>query len=396
MPGQRLSLNDSLWVSSDSIAVRNLHTRVETDAVRERGARVFNLKFPYEKENLEALRKLVWQSDRHVILSWLHPYELKSFYPIFRERKNFSIILDDWWIIPHWFIREAEYKVFRKYNGIAVRLGKTDLVTETPPLVTRPEPIVKYSVAAAALHWPVLALGPFVDFYRQLKRENVAPEKLFYLPFPVVAEALPLKDEELKYDFCLTASTCGVWMMRDAYAPFKYAFANLYYDRQRLMDGISMFAGNPFKVYDWRRLDRPRTPVSWEEYIQLTRQSRFIVATGGLHNAAVAKYAEYLCLGTPMIGRALPFEYPWLDDCLFPVNVLRLTPGPLKPLLHEALERYPVFRENCLKWRARILELYEMHRLLDMLQAQADGQPISPGYLKMDLKNPSAPNPERA
>ena len=26
--------------------------------------------------------------------------------------------------MPHWFTREAEYVVFRKYNGIAIRLGK--------------------------------------------------------------------------------------------------------------------------------------------------------------------------------------------------------------------------------------------------------------------------------
>jgi hypothetical protein len=83
-----------------------------------------------------------------------------------------------------------------------------------------------------------------------------------------------------------------------------------------------------------------------------------------------------------MIGRGLPFEYPWLDECLFSVDAMQLTPNQLKPLLHEAIERQPKLRENCLKWRDRLFELYDIHRLLDNLQAQADGKPIPPGYLK--------------
>ena len=91
-----------------------------------------------------------------------------------------------------------------------------------------------------------------------------------------------------------------------------------------------------------------------------------------------------------MIGRSLPFECPWIDECLFPVDGMHLTPDQLKRLLHQAIERYPVLRENCLKWRDRLLELYDIHKLLDMLQAQADGKPIPPGYLKTDVKQISA------
>ena len=71
---------------------------------------------------------------------------------------------------------------------------------------------------------------------------------------------------------------------------------------------------------------------------------------------------------------------------MFPVDVMNLNADQLKPLLHEALGRYPVYRENCLRWRDRLLELYDINRLLDLLQSQAQGQAIPPGYLKKDLK----------
>ena len=90
-----------------------------------------------------------------------------------------------------------------------------------------------------------------------------------------------------------------------------------------------------------------------------------------------------------MIGRGLPFEAPWLDECLFPVDIMRTTRDRLKPLLHEALERHAKLRENCLNWRDRLLKLHSPHAILEMLQAQLDGQPIPPGYLKVDLKNPA-------
>ena len=94
-----------------------------------------------------------------------------------------------------------------------------------------------------------------------------------------------------------------------------------------------------------------------------------------------------------MIGRGLPFEFPWLDECHFPVDISRLKPHQLKPLLHEAIGRHPVLRENCLKWRERLLKLYDVHNLLDMLQAQADGRPVPPGYLKPGAQPGFVPNP---
>jgi hypothetical protein len=92
-----------------------------------------------------------------------------------------------------------------------------------------------------------------------------------------------------------------------------------------------------------------------------------------------------------MIGRGVPFEAPWLDDCLFPLDIMRLTSAGLKPLLQEALERHAVLRDNCLNWRERLLKLHDPHALVDMLQAQMAGRPVPPGYLKVDLKATPAP-----
>ena len=383
MSSGHLKLNQCLWIYSDHIARRNLHTRVEVAALRERGAEVFMLKNHGDHDGLERLRKLVWKNEKHVVLTWLHPRELFALKPIFRERKNFSIVLDDWWIIPHWFIREAEYKIFRKYNGIAVRLGQAEFVSGEPPFFVKPWPVTPYAAAAAALRPPSLMVSPLFDAWKSLARgkEMIRPERLLYFPFPVIADSLPLKPETLQYDFTLIGSVCGIWLMRDAFAPFKYNLANLYHDRERLADFVRKFGGKPFKIFDWRLLNPPRAPQGWELYTQIIRQSRFVIATGGLHDAAVAKYTEFTCLGTPAIGRKLPFEYPWLNDCVFEVDIMRLNRDQLKPLLHEAIECYPIMRENCLKWRDRLLKGYEIHRLLDMVQAQADGAPVSADYL---------------
>jgi hypothetical protein len=389
MSNHRLSLNESLWVCGGFIERANRHARAEIAALRERGAKVFILKSHDDREGIEELRRLLWQTDTHAILMWLHPREMAAIQPIFRERKNFSAVLDDWWIIPHWFIREAEYKIFRKYSGIAVRLGQSGFVCDAPPWLVGRVPFSKYAAMASLLRLPALAISPAVDLCKWFQRrgENIQPEKLLLFPFTVVAGSLPLKGEKIEYDFGVSGSTCGVWVMRDPFVSFKYTFANLYYDRQRLMDQIGKFEGNPFKVFDWRRVPGGTPPQSWDDYLHKTRQSRYVVSTGGLHDAAVPKYPEYACVGTPMIGRKLPFEYPWLDDCLFPVDIMRLTPEKLKPLLDEAIERYPVMRENCLKWRERLFGLYDVHRLLDMVQAQVDGKPIPPGYLTQKAEN---------
>lgn len=144
-------------------------------------------------------------------------------------------------------------------------------------------------------------------------------------------------------------------------------------------ENSSNCSGRPTSFYDCRR--EPRR-LNYKEYVLKNHQSRYLIASGGLHDATVPKYMEYACVGTPMIGLGLPYEYPWLDDCLFPVDMLNVTPENLKPLLQQALDCYPKMRQNCLNWRERLLKMYDLHTLLDMVQEQADGKPVRPGYLK--------------
>lgn len=382
----RFSINESLWVCGGARTQEILYPRVETAALRERGARVFLLNGTKDTKGLEELGHLARQGDLHIVFMWLRPREMMALRPILRERKNFSVVLDDWWIYPDWVTRDANYVINRMYNGLAVRLGQTKLVTVPPPLVSLPQAISPYGVAGLLLRFPALAAWPLLDVYKWLQRcgEEIRPEQLLYLPLSLLPESLPLRGEKIEYDFSVTGSVTGMWVMRDRYASFKDSFANLYADRKRLMDLIVQFNGKPFKIYDWRLLSEGDRlpPRTWEDYCRITRQSRYVVATGGLHNAGLPKHLEYACLGTPMIGRQTVFEYPWLEECMFSVDVMRLTANQMKPLLDDAMDRHPVLRENCLKWREQLFKLHNIQTLLDVLQAQADGQPVPPGYLK--------------
>ncbi len=385
MSRKRIVLNECIWVYGDAIYQGTRNARAEIDALKPRGATVFCLKGPDDADGLEQLRRRLRQSDAHVILTRLHPRELMAMKPILAERKNFSVVYDDWWIMPHWFTREAQYVVFRKYNGIAIRLGKGRWSNDTPPLLFNPfNSISKYSFVAVALRPPALVVSPFVNAVNHFRRqtENTDPGRYLYLPYAVVPDDLPLKrGVQFKYDFANTGGISGIWVMRDPFAPFEQTFATLYCDRLRLIRMIQRFEGKPFTFYHNQGKFN-----HWDAYVELTRQSRFVVSTGGLQDTLGPKFIEYACLGTPMIGRGVPFEAPWLDDCLFPLDIMRLTPAGLKPLLHEALERHAVLRDNCLNWRERLLKLHDPNTLLDMLQSQMDGQPVPPGYLKVDLK----------
>lgn len=387
---KRISLNECLWVYGEAIYRGTPNSRSEIDALQPRGAKTFMLKIGADVDELERLRRFIWQSDAHVILTRLHPKEVAAIKPILKDRKNFSVIYDDWWIMPHWFTREADHVVFRKYNGIALRLGKAPWASHSPPSFFNPTfRFSAYLFSAAALRPLALAIAPFVNLANHFRRrtENTDPRRYLYFPYAVIPGDLPLKTVpvKFKYDFANTGNIYGIWFMRDPFAPFEHSFANLYCDRLRLARMIESFQGQPFTFYHNRG-----NFYQWEIYVNTTSQSRYVVSTGGLQDTLGPKHLEYACLGTPMIGRGLPFEAPWLDECLFPVDILRTTRDRLKPLLHEALERHAKLRENCLNWRDRLLKLHSPHAILEMLQAQLDGQPIPPGYLKVDLKNPAA------
>jgi len=391
---QKVNFNQALWICGARRIQEVFYPRLEVAALRERGAQVFLLDEEKGDEGLNELRRILHKSDIHLVLMWLRPREAMLLYPLLRERKNYSIVMDDWWIYPDCLTRNADYLINRMYNGVAVRLGVSELVTMSPPLFFWPVgKIGGYGLQAALLRLPTLLVWPFIDAWKRFLRQRVKidPRRLLYLPFSVSPESLPLKGEEIKYDFTLTGGVTGVWLMRDAYASFKHTFANLYYDRQRLMDLMIQHEGKPFHIYDWRGrggVSIPPNFQSWDDYCRVTRESRYVVATGGFHNAGLPKHLEYTCLGTPMIGRTTVFEYPWLDDCLIDVDVMNLTSAQIKPILKEAMERYPVMRQNCLKWREQIFRLYNIHTLFDMLQAQANGQPIPSDYLRKGVKTP--------
>jgi hypothetical protein len=384
---KRISLNECIWVYGETIYTATPNARPEIDALKPRGAKTFMLKIGAGADEVEQLRKLIWQSDAHVILTRLHPKELNLIKPIIEQRKNFSIFCDDSCITPHWFMCEADYVVYRCYNGVTVRLGKPWTV-DSPPLFFNPliSP-TKYAFTAAALRVPALAISPAVSVlnYFRRKNENTDPSRYLYFPHAVIAEDLPLKSKpDYKYDFANTGSICGIWFMRDPFMPFSQTFTNLYCDRLRLTKMIQSFEGNPFRVYH-----NQGKYFSWNAYVERSSESKFVINTGGLMDNFGPKFLEYACLGVPMIGRGVPYEGPFLDDCLFPVDTMHVTRKQLKPLLDEALERHAKLRENCLNWRDRLLKLHSPNAILDALQAQYDGKPIPSGYLKVDLKNPS-------
>lgn len=383
IPTTRLKLDDALWIRGEAIDKTQRNARTETRMLRERGVAVCLLKNSTDPAELEEIRKLVFQSDRHVILSRLGGKELNALRPIFEQRRNFSLVVDDWWSMPGWFNRHADYLFFRNYNGMIVRAGLEPLVPAGAgvPWFCAPEKMAWYPVACSLLRAPALLASPFWNALKSVQRRSDQrdPKTMIYFPFPIAPEDVPLGTEKLEHDFSNLGGTCGYWVMRDAHSPAELTFANLYYDRKRLIELIGQFEGNPFTVFDWRRNGRF---LPFDEYARELRKSRFTVATGGYHLASIPKYLEYICLGTPIIGAGLPYEYPWLDECMVSVDIMRTIPAQLKPQLHTALDQYGKIREKCLAWREKLFQLYDIHRLLEVAQMQIDGQPVPPGYLK--------------
>jgi hypothetical protein len=377
----KIRLADCLWVRSPSLSEQILFRPI-TRALEQKNCKLYSLRLKTDPDSLPKLKQLLWKTDDHVILHGLWPSELRALKPLLERRKNFSVLLVDWWQCPYWFTQNAEYVIFNLYGGIAARTKGARFCNDwKPPLFAWPERLVPYEFACAALRPAALLAQPFLNSRDKRRREEdvIRPERLIYFPIPVSAEDLPFRDEKPEYDFCNTGASCGFWVIRDAYASPKYNFVNLYSDRKRLFDLILELEGLPYKIFDRRRF-RERLP--WETYCSSVRRSRFAISTGGVHQASVPKYIEYACFGTPMIGSTLPYEFPWLDKCLFPIDGLRVTPEGLKEKLKEAFELQPKLRQNCLELRDTLLRLYDPVRVFDMAQDQIDGKPVPPGYLR--------------
>jgi hypothetical protein len=377
----KIRLSDCLWVRSPNSEQPLFHPI--TRALRQKNCRTFSLQLKTDPESLSKLKRLVWKTDDHVILHGLFPSELRKIYPVFKDRKNFSVLLVDWWTSPYWFTKNAEYLIFNIYSGIALRQHPGNFCTDDwqPPLLSKPERWIRFHIMGALLRPAALVARPFLDFRDQHRRaaDVIRPDRMIYFPIPISAEDLPWVDEKPVYDFCNMGDAFGFWLMRDPYAPAKYNFASLYTDRRQLVNLIVRFENQPYRFFERTRLPER---LSWERYCQIARQSRLAVCSGGMHQASVPKYLEFACLGTPMIGSVLPYEHPWLDQCLFPINALGSTPDKLKVKLDEALEAQPVLRQNCLQMRDTLLRLYDPVRVFEMAQDQIDGKPIPPGYLR--------------
>jgi hypothetical protein len=381
----RLVVNKCIWIRS-GISDRQYIFRSIRNALIERGLTVLTLNGPKDHDGMERIRKVVWNSDAHIMLDVMMPAELKALYPVFKDRKNFSMGLVDWWANVYWFTKNADYLAFRNYNGIAIRHQLEKFANNRkPPLLSLPQAAVPYELASASLRLLALAVAPFLEMFKARQRwaENIPPGQMLYFPFTIAAEHVPLTTEARKFDFCNVSSTRGYWILRDPHASAWLNFADLYHDRARITNLISQISdrkNQSYRLYDVRRGGW----LNWESYCQIVRQSGYAICTGGLHQNSVAKYTEFACLGTPLFGEELPFEYPWLKDCLFPVDTLNVTRENLEPQLCEALSLEPKLRENCLNVRNLLLQLYNPQRVLDLLQEQADGKPIPPGYLKRE------------
>jgi hypothetical protein len=376
----QIKLSECFWLQGE-LARFKLFLPI-TKGLEARGVKPHVLPAKSDRDGWRALKERLWKTDQHVMLHGLRADELKHLYPLFKERRNFSVFLVDWWTSPFWFTQNAEYALFHLYGGIAARTKGARFANDwSPPLLSLPERLVPYEFACAALRPAALLAQPLLNWRNKCLRSKdvVRPERLIYFPIPIIAEDLPFQDEPPEYDICSIATTCGFWVMRDPYAPAKYNFVNLYSDRKRLLDLSLKFEGHPYKFFDRRR---HRGNFSWESYCQSLRRSRFAISTGGIHEASVPKYMEYICLGTPLIGSTLPYEFPWADKCLFPIDCLRVTPEELKDKLTEAFELQPKLRQNCLELRDTLLRMYDPVRLFDMAQDQMDGKPIPPGYLR--------------
>jgi len=330
--------------------------------------------------DLQRFREQIWKSDRHVILQGLLAKELNAIQPVMADRKNFSIMPIDWWSSPFWFSQHATFNIFHNYNGIMVRSSRASLVAGSyPPWFYLPQRRLEYEIQSALLRPAALLTAPLVELINWRRRATATPARMVYFPFPIAEVDVPRNEETPQHDFTSMGATMGTWLMRDPYVPASLSFANLYADRQRLINLIGEFDGRPYRVFDRRRNDKW---LPWEELTRIIRQSQFMVCTGGLHRNSIVKFLEYACLGVPMIGSVLPFEYPWLDLCMVAVDPMRITSAELKVRLAEAVEQYPTLRRNCLAVRDTLLKLYHPDTLLDMLQEQMSGGPVRPGYLK--------------
>ena len=115
----KMRLSECFWLQGELARIQ-LFLPVSR-ALEARGVQPHILPAKSDHDGWRKLKELLWKTDRHVMLHGLRADELRHLYPLFKERRNFSVFLVDWWTSPFWFTRNAEYALFHLYGGIAAR-----------------------------------------------------------------------------------------------------------------------------------------------------------------------------------------------------------------------------------------------------------------------------------
>ena len=374
-----MKLRDCIWIRGE-INDNQAGAAGERRALERLGIRVKTLKHRRDEEGLARIKKIVWSCDSHIILHRLAHLEIEALFPVFKDRRNFSVVLCDWWSAPLWFTENAEYQLYNFCNFHSVRSGVAPFARfRETPFLELPKTSHWYDWSMRAMRMGNLAISPALELMNWWRRRTkpFQPERAIYFPLAIEADDVPLRQAEIKYDFSNLGGVNGLWLMRDAYAPSYFTGANLYVDRKKIADLI-LAPDGPFRTFD---VHREKRFIPWLEYCQITRESRFTLATPGLHDAAVPKFIESICLGTPVIGQPPRFEYPWLEKTLFPVSYKTLDRQNVRQTQEAAIAAHSKLRENCLNLRDELLKLYSFENILRMAQDQLDGRPIPKGYL---------------
>jgi hypothetical protein len=381
-----VKLSECIWLRNAAADAAHRACNRERRALAELGITVETYQGVHDQDSIRRVRDLIWKTDRHIVLEHLSATELWSLYPALKDRQNFSIAEDDWWSNPFWFTSHAEYLIYFTYNAVAIRVGDVPFARfrETAWLQW-PRKWNRFLLAMTGVRFASLALAPLLQLWKWQQRRSapVNPDRVIYFPYAIFAEDLPFHEVKHEYDYSNVGQTNVPWLMRDPYAPAYFSGTNLYRDRHLLNEALLACDGPPFRMYDWQREGRW---LNFEQYCDKVRQSRFTLATGGLHANAIPKFLEFACLGTPMVGPGLPYDHPWLDQCLFPMNPFKLGRNQVRPLLEQALALHPKLRENCLRLRETLLRRYSFESVLRLAQDQIEGRPIPATYVRGDFK----------
>ncbi len=345
------------------------------------------LTFIYDPDQLPKLTRILRKRKNHVIFQNPLGKELQSLKEILKRRRNFSAIYADWWTVPPSPLMDyADYLIFHHLNALkaAQRGTRAILLTLRLPFWSRPQNWKLHEVLLSALRLPYLPAIPLVEIGKswQRKKYNWQKKRLLYFPFainPAAPEFNTLSADPPQYDFANLGSTSFFCRAKSSYVPAALSFINLYTDRLKMVEMISR--AKNFRLFDCRK-----TPVYGRETIQIIKKSKYVISTGGYHQASILKYLEIIACGTPIIGAKLPHEFSCLNQAIYPLNALHSSPQQIQKKLQEAIKQYPAFKQAALQARQKTFQYYNQEAILTLLQKQFAGAKISPPYFTPCVK----------